>query len=727
MTDNPFHDHAAEKRVSAQPVASPWRTAAVRLALLCLVCTTLASAGTAQFLSHVRIVNQSARERADWATATIPFPRGVWTPGRTYHVPGYISEVTPFGAKWPDGTARFGQLTVWLHLSAGQEIVLPVVEGTPAMPPFLVSPWVEHGLKTLDLSLTVGFRRGNPVTTSMQPIQVVSSTPLKKVVLFRGYVPGSDLVYDMWLTSFSYADHMPFELRVTNSRAGSSRWEQQVEYIDFSVTGATPHIHASRRKGVGPVRFGNTGPSVVRLLGREMLYDGQGQEWLGELIFFHPMIPTPGGATELDMRRETLAAVMQSQFWGCSTDWAASQTYGPFGFVSPIPPWINDGGRAAVEERRSSYISWLQNDGDPWMDWPMGLIAHPGAPGDQHDFGAAKLIDIVASGMPHGIEEARMNATEEACRPVHHREADGSPVKSANHPNWVAWDGRTHFHSVISPDRLGKPFPEPPLNAHGWYGRDVEHWSSLVLTGAYLLTGSHSLRYELDNEAELYLATRTLPSEKPGWTTNGMGASRAVGRTLLSMAWNYIATGNEAVRQRMSDRIDQVVWHGASGVRVRGPVKPLAVRQPDPRLLPVSNWRPWEESLAVIGLEACYRVTKNPRARQLAEMVTRTVTTYGWRISPGTTIIGTALAWKNQGATLTESELGNHRLALWSFGTGFNEWAVSATRFALQFAAASGDKTLLAQARYIYGWQLSRRTPPAGLGWDRFSEWEAAW
>ena len=102
----------------------------------------------------------------------------------------------------------------------------------------------------------------------------------------------------------------------------------------------------------------------------------------------------------------------------------------------------------------------------------MGLLPQAASTGTHHDFGIHKLVEIYASAMPQGIEEARFHAGEESHRPVHHREADGSPLRAANHPQFVARTGRAHWSSSVSPDRLGKPQPEVSASGrtHFWTG-----------------------------------------------------------------------------------------------------------------------------------------------------------------------------------------------------------------------------------------------------------------
>ena len=77
-----------------------------------------------------------------------------------------------------------------------------------------------------------------------------------------------------------------------------------------------------------------------------------------------------------------------------------------------------------------------------------------------------------------------------------------------NHPKWVVWTGRAHWHCGMSKDRLGKPCPEPKSDTHGWKPKDRQHWSSNYLCAFYLLTGKHWALREIQNEVQLYLAAQ---------------------------------------------------------------------------------------------------------------------------------------------------------------------------------------------------------------------------
>ncbi|MEM7202509.1 MAG: hypothetical protein AAF628_19715 [Planctomycetota bacterium] len=698
------------------------RAATLALGLIGLApsSATLVAQPAAGFKTSVRFANLAAHRRVEWGCATVPFAQGVWTPGQSFMVPGAHSELIPFGASWPDGSVRFAQLLTALDLGPREERVIDVVPGSPPALPFVTSDWVQKGLGRLRLQLAVKMQRAPVQLVDLRQIGVETSTH-RRILHFRSRIPRTDLVYDLWLNLFSGQDHAPFELRVTASNIASSAWKQNIEALDLVVTGAIPAVRGAQRRQTSYEPLSPVGPNVVHLLRGQQLYDGQGVEWWGDLLFFYP------AGNQGDARRAaTLLASLAQPLFGISQDWAASGAYGPFGHIPPPPRWVTDGGRAAVESQRRAFERWRQQPGRVWDDMPQGLLADPSSPGQQQDFGAAKLLQIFASGLPHGIEEARFNALEEAQRPVHHLEANGTPIRAVDHPNWVSWSGRTHLSRVVSPDRLSKPFPEPYGQTNGWWGRDHEHWSSLTLASTYLLTRSPSLRYELENEAELYLSSHTIPSRKPSWSTNTIFAARATGRTLLSMAWNYLCTSRDDIKQRMAARVREVVKPLAEGLQVTGPVRPLWVNAEDPRLLMRFHWRPWEEAQAVLGLEASFRITGERAAHLVAVMATRNLMTFGWKITPQGVIIATAVGWKDNGAPLTVAEYDDPDWVLWSTGTNFNGWSIAAVQLARQYGLMYGDVDLYQRAAFVFdAVDRDRLKPRPHCGYDKFSEWAA--
>jgi hypothetical protein len=673
------------------------------------------------YQAQVRFANRTPYPRREWGLATVPFPQGAWDGNSPMTAVGVPSEVVPFGARWPDGSVRFAQLAALVDLPPGQETVVTVAPGAPYAGPFRITSWVQHALSMLDWRLAVGVPGRGTQLVGLQLHAVEQVSPVRAVYWFQGRVPETNLVYDFWVSVFDDQDHMPFELRLTSSSTASTAWSEQISFVDLATVGVVPHVRGAERRGASYGAMSYVGPNTVRLLPATQLYDGQGHEWYGDLIAAHPAIPTDN----LNQRVGTIFGLFQHMMNGCALNWRESEAFGPFGTVPRIPPWITDGGRAAALLRRIRFDQYLASSGGPWDDLPLALVPHAGTTGDQLDFGVAKLGDILASGMPDGIEEARFTCSEEANRPVHHREPDGSPVTAANHPDWVCWGGRSHFNSVVCPDSLGKIRPEPYLSFNGWSSKDHQHWSSLTLASCYMLTGSYSLREELWNEADLYISSHTLPSMKPNWSTNAIDQSRAIGRTFLTLSWNYLCTGRDDLRWWLAERAKQCVIPQYVGLSVPGPVKPITYSAPDPRVIPnYEFWKPWEEALAVVGLEACFWVTFEPEARRAAKLAARNLTYYGWKLTTSECVVATGVQWKADGSALTATEYQDPSRVVWSYGTSFSLWALPAMKLALLYAQEANDAPYISRAQQIVNRITADRTPPTDNGWDRFADWE---
>jgi hypothetical protein len=474
-------------------------------------------------------------------------------------------------------------------------------------------------------------------------------------------------------------------------------------------------------RGVQPLEVMPT-HSVLQLLPAGEVWDGQAQEWWGDLLCYYPGVP----ASNAVLRGSTLLAAQASPFHGCATNWASSGALGPFGHIPQHPSWVTDPVRTTALER-ARFDEWYRAPGQPWADLQRGLLSQAGSTGDQPDFGVVKMLHVFHTGLPACVEEARHAAGEEAHRTNHHREDDGSIVRSANHPNWTTWSGRTHFNTTVSRDRLGKPYPEPYAIPNGWGSKDNQHWSSLTLAAGFLLTRSYSLEMDILSEVETYMAGHTLPSMKPGWSTNSMDSPRAVGRTFLSMSWHYLLTGREDLRQRMTERVRQCVAQQWVGRNVAGPVRPLHVTDPDPRIIAnYEFWRPWEDALAVLGLEAVHRVSGQQEARDIARALAKSLFTYGWHLINGSSAeIATGIRWIPDGRSLTPAEYADPTMVVWSTGAGFELWSMPAAKLARQYAIQSGDADLLTRAQIVLQSLAGGRRTPTHRRWDPYYEWDA--
>lgn len=713
---------------------------ASRLALGVALLLCWSSSLVAQFTAQVRFANRTPAPRKEWGEAVVPFPQGVWTPGASFAVVGLPGELKPFGAMWPDGSVRFARLTTRLNLAAGAKQSITVQQNAvPPSTPFVFPPWVQAALGNFDFIVAVSANGGLQLVGLNSPGvtgSILDNTTSRISLHYRGAVPNTDLWFEAWITFFNDQDHARFELRITNSDTDTQQvndpnpniWRQDVDYVALLANHAMLHVRGDTRLGVGYTPPTPTGLNAATLLGQTHFFDGQAHEWTGEILFYDPDIAVPDAQVRLD----AMTAALAEPFYGVAQNWQSSGAFGPFGVIPAPPSWISPTGETEGLQKRTAFRAWLASAGAPWEDRPYGVTKTPGQSGSQYDFGAVNFVDVFWSGLPDRVEEIRYNAGEEAQRPVHFLDSSGLILQSANHPNWVTWNGRTHDNLAVSPDRLNKPFPPASLNSHGWHGRDWQHYSVNTLAAAYLLTASPSLLREFEHRVQLYLAGRTLPSTHPGWSTNGIGASRGVGRTYHAMSWTYLCTGDAALKQRMVDRLSQCLVPQWIGGTVTGPVKPIVKSGPDCRQMQHDHWRPWEESQAVLGLEACYATIQAANARAVAQVVAKTSAIYGWHPSVTPLQIAYPVRWKANGAALTNAEYlstpcgGACPINCWvGWSTSFNEWSMPAIIMALRFGVVNNDPPLVQRAQQILTAIQAGRTQPPGGGWDRFADWEA--
>ncbi len=676
--------------------------------------------------TQVRFKSNAPTRRREWGLATVSFPEGVWTAGKQFGCPTAPSELIPFGARWPDGSVRFAQAAIRTNLAAQEERTFLIREHTPNNPAFRYSAWVNSRLPGFDIGLVVGMPDGSVRQAPLTRLREVESTDVRRTTHYRDRFPGTGLSYDLWLTFFHDQDTAHFELRLTSSDPRKQDWIEDIGWFAITPTNCLPAVRGAFREQmtVDAGRADGVNPAV--LLGPTSFYNGQSYEWYGQLLFYDGSVQVadPG------RRTDSLVAAWLESLWGVATNWTETGAYGPFGYVPEPPPWITDGGRQDAIDERQEFLGYYYDRGQIWEDRPMGLYPAAGTTGSQYDFGVGKLFEILRSATPLGIEAARYAAGEESHRPVHHLEIDGSGVQARNHPNWVALYGRTHWSAQVSPDRLGKPYPEPSPTGHtnGWTGKDHEHWSSNTLCAAYMLTRSFSLEQEIATEIELYLSSHTVPSEKPGSQSNNVGNPRATGRTLLTMSWMYLMTGRQDLATRMQKRIEEVNIAQHIGLLAGGAVMPMKINRPDARAVTSGYyWVPWEESQAVLGLEACHRVTGSPQARFLAYVVTKNLIDHGWRLDFDNSLIGYAMRYREGGLALPQHWLNNPEHVRWPTSTFFRVWALPSTQIAIEYANQYNDASLLSRSLQVLRATETERQPPrSGGGWDEYASWVIA-
>lgn len=222
-----------------------------------------------------------------------------------------------------------------------------------------------------------------------------------------------------------------------------------------------------------------------------------------------------------------------------------------------------------------------------------------------------------------------LSALKLANRPCHHLENSGSLLNLGQHVNplLVFWDGRPHWHTGVSPDRLGKLAGISANMANGWWGPDVEHALFNTLAAGARYTGSPALQHLLGAIARVYLLQWTATS---GWATSQPYAARAVGweGVLTVHLWRELEDRPlaNAVRQRWRDRYDLVLapW---LATRVNDVWDP---RLDDARLGPGWRWMPWQQAVGAYGLDLAGAQFDRPAARACALAAAKAVLRDGY-------------------------------------------------------------------------------------------------
>jgi hypothetical protein len=660
------------------------------------------------------VQNLAPFARREGVAVVVPFGPGESRDAAALSVGGRATAWEPFGTPWPDGSHRQALCLFVAEVDALAEVRLPLERREAAAAPAAVEP--------PPTTLRISVRSGD-VAEAAEPAAAerLEHNALRTVELRRARLPRTGLVVECLVTRWHSQPHAHVDLAVFFSDPTTPSMQRAVDELAVECAGAALFLRHAGSFAMDQ-RTTERGSRTV-LLRRSVLGDGQGLRRSGVLV---PPLAGDRGLGDQTLQAAALAPPL------AATEWAESDAFGPFGVVPQLPTWLMANGlRVHLARRHRDFVDGdLAGRGDPFAVFDQGLQRYAGQTGDQGDFGVVKLSLVARSGLPSLLFEVERAVVQEACRPVHFFEADGSPVDPAQHPEWVVWSGRTHWHGGVSKDRLGKPHPEPAFETHGWTGKDREHWSSNHLAAFAQLTGAHWARRELANEARLYLAGQTLDPEK---TTSHSGAPRGAGRTALAAAWNLVVRDDALLRERMDQRMEQVYWREWHGRKLpNDAVRPMAVNDPDPRQLGGAGpyWNPWQDAIAAVGFAAQHHVTGSARARELAEELALNVVRHGWLVTEHHCQIAMAMRWRD-GKPLTEDEAlaGDPKLVQWAHGTAFSEWSIGAVEIARATAARRGDSALATKAAAIQQRYRSNRRPPTDGpdrgGLDRFAEWDA--
>ena len=666
---------------------------------------------------QIRFPNLSNFDRTEVTYTTVDFATGEWDGQSPLVLQDSAGEqidslVEPFGARWDDGTVRYAKLLARLTIPGQTTQVHNLVDGQLlAKPRYRTHPAVLAAAGANSPALGIKVNGNWEWTQFTGGVTLLEHNRLRRVYQSRHRM--GNFVVDMKYYISSQQQLVKFELAVTGSNPDNTLYSYPFEDIRLlSGAGNLMNIRGMRRRGVEALE-----PHVdFRLMPMNSYFgNGQKQVWYGEMMPSIDLSDTSQASNGL--------AALNFPLYGMSTSWKDTNAYASFGIVQPPEgsnPWNHAHGRY------HAFNSYMNDNGNPWDSYLLGLAKTAGQTGAQRDFGCIEGGEVLHLGAAELLDAYLFMATEDTKRPGHYYETDASPVRHANHPQWVIWSGQTHWHTSVSPDRLGKTLAGPGDVHHGWFGKDAQHHSSNLLTMAALLTGSYMLQDEADVEMEHYFAGMTLPSEYPGWSTSGKRAPRGFGRNTHAVCNHYLLTGREEIKQHMLNRFHEVCdvqWDGADIAPVRNWGHVL-----DNRVLNglVEAWVPWNETLGFVGVVALYNVTHDPVVRDLMIAWGVALVEYGWlatRDGPNllNAQVGGGVKWNPDGSPLTPAQYLDPALFEHA-GGGLQLWGTPAIKVIAENAALFGQTSELA-TEYLAFQRSNYQPQPHAFA--EYGRWEA--
>lgn len=359
---------------------------------------------------------------------------------------------------------------------------------------------------------------------------------------------------------------------------------------------------------------------TVRLSGPRFLIDGSGIPIAGRLLCT-PQDGDWGDEAVAQWSIQNLIAAEQGGGRGVADGWQSWLAHGN------IPQFSSEDTEAVGLMHESHKLAGAFGAARDLYDRrPKGCEKVAYQVGGQEDFSAGGHGWEVIKGLQPGFLEGWLwCAHAELFRGYTLFEDDGSPVQSADHPNWQSLNGYTHYSRYASPDRLGKDWPAwVDRDATGWRAHDNQHISFNHLAATYALTGSYICElvmqaFQQHQLADAYRNRRF----------NGLG--RAPGRAMLAFAhFARLTQGADKDRwmQLLVDKVYRCHEHREAHNSPSWRLKPLAVdRSKDPRSAvydPSTGeladvWNVWELGLFCVGAYAAWKALLGTLGSQAVE------------------------------------------------------------------------------------------------------------
>lgn len=351
-------------------------------------------------------------------------------------------------------------------------------------------------------------------------------------------------------------------------------------------------------------------PGVLNRTNR--LVWGQYMSYRGVLVF-------------ADKAGATANAEYLRDIWAISMDWYPDK-YPMYYAVPDYPSYISDrnDGIARLSAFRQAFER--HNRRDPFQYNPWGNNPRTGGTGNQGErgyaFGTLRGWPMLRTGWPNCQGSIQFHSRSTGYRPNFLREPDGTWFNFTNYPRALFWNGVCFGTSGAGEDLMGlgawvSEGDVPKAQAAGnepWFGPDRQHGCfHMHMFDALTTMDPVSIDMMLQLGKTL-IAMHDPNSYSP--SIRSIEAERALGRGLQSMIQCYESTGDPEMLAKIAEWVKfayvEYSSHTYGGslpdyfrfVRTHGPGGPSSQVG---NLVQEWHVRPWEEGIAVSGLEAARR------------------------------------------------------------------------------------------------------------------------